>query len=150
MMKKYIIFLLIFAISGCGTKIYNENLPQQNQKYLGAVAKCDDNKINKKLETKINELLKKEKIPVTNDLSINCNLLKFDEGNRAVRYLIGFGAGAATSSTNIKLYNKNQNIVGEFDINATIGMGGFGGDAEEVLDFTAQEVINRLKAKNFI
>ena len=54
MMKKYIIFLLIFAISGCGTKIYNENLPQQNQKYLGAVAKCDDNKINKKLETKIN------------------------------------------------------------------------------------------------
>ncbi len=29
-------------------------------------------------------------------------------------------------------------------------MGGFGGDAEEVLDFTAQEVINRLKAKNFI
>ena len=52
MMKKYIIFLLIFAISGCGTKIYNENLPQQNQKYLGATAKCDDNKINKKLETK--------------------------------------------------------------------------------------------------
>lgn len=150
---KNFIFLVIFAVifGGCaGAKISQQNLAQSQTKFLNATAKCIDGEINKKLEAKINEQLKKQNIAFGDELIISCEILTYDEGNRALRYFIGFGAGAAKSSALVKLSDKNGKNLGDFSVDASMAMGIFGGDAESVLDGTAYEVVRNIKEKQFL
>ncbi|MBP3208089.1 MAG: DUF4410 domain-containing protein [Campylobacter sp.] len=51
--------------------------------------------------------------------------MDYNEGNRALRYIIGFGAGRATSTTLVKLYDNTNSLVGEFEVGTNMTMGGF-------------------------
>ncbi|TWO19831.1 DUF4410 domain-containing protein [Campylobacter hyointestinalis] len=65
----------------------------------------------------INKELEKQKI-YGDDLKIYCEIAHYDEGNRALRYFVSFGAGSATSmirndlidtENNESLNNRNTN-----------------------------------------
>lgn len=80
---------------------------------------------------------------------IDCKISSYDEGNRALRYFVGFGAGAANSLIKVDLFNHNKENVGSFEIKASLRMGGFGGNAKDILNKSAKVIVKYIK-KHYI
>ncbi|EOZ3533516.1 DUF4410 domain-containing protein, partial [Campylobacter upsaliensis] len=70
-------------------------------------------------------------------------------GNRFARYMIGFGAGAATTTIKIELKNQQNEKIGEFEVSAEMKMGAFGGSALNTLEESAVKIVNFVE-KNYI
>lgn len=71
---------------------------------------------------------------------------EFKEGNRAARYLIGFGAGRAKVKARIKILDSAGTVLLERDVDGNVVMGAFGGSGSAVTRGLAKEigkVVNR-------
>lgn len=79
------------------------------------------------------------------DLVVQCKILHYDEGNRFLRYTVGFGAGEASVSASIELFNQQDESRGSFDINASLKAGAFGGDASGLFTDIAEGVVEKIK-----
>lgn len=53
------------------------------------------------------------------------------------------GAGSAKASVNIKILDKSSKMIATFDASATMGMGAFGGDADGVFEYLADEIVKQ-------
>ena len=78
------------------------------------------------------------------DLTINYDIQLFDEGNRALRYIVGFGAGKAETSILTTIRNKSGKEIGNIKTNADLKIGFFGGNAENIIKNAAIDVANEI------
>lgn len=116
--------------------------------YLSTYAECGNSEAEKYLENAINRKLRMMSI-VGRDLKIKCNTLDYDEGNRLARYMIGFGAGAASSVIDIRLIDSDDNEIKKFELATKLTMGAFGGSDKNMLDIAADKVVDYVY-KNYI
>lgn len=116
--------------------------------YLSTYAECGNSEVEKYLENAINHKLRMMGI-VGRDLKIKCNTLDYDEGNRFARYMIGFGAGAASSVIDIRLIDSDDNEIKKFELATKLTMGAFGGSDKNMLDIAADKVVDYVY-KNYI
>lgn len=73
----------------------------------------------------------------------------FDEGNRALRYFVGFGAGAAVTQIKIMVVTRiDKESIIELTTEATMSIGVFGGDAKSILDNAANDIVKTLLQAN--
>ena len=90
----------------------------------------------------INANFKKDSF--NNDTIIKYNI-SMDEGNRALRYFVGFGAGQAKALIKVNIINNSdQKSLIELDTEATLSIGVFGGDAKGILDNAAIDIVSKL------
>ena len=83
------------------------------------------------------------------DINIKCKILSYDEGNRFARYMVVFGAGAATTTIKIELENQQNEKIGNFEVTAEMSAGVFGGSALNTLDAGATKIVDFIN-KNYI
>ncbi|WP_019272004.1 DUF4410 domain-containing protein [Neisseria lactamica] len=82
---------------------------------------------------------------VGDDLDVNVNIENFNEGNRALRYLVGFGAGKATSKIVTTLVDKESGkIVGHIQTDGMLAMGAFGGNSGDILKRSAKDIAKKI------
>ncbi|MBS4241271.1 DUF4410 domain-containing protein [Campylobacter vulpis] len=137
-------------VSACSTsQIHNvQTKGEISKEFLYANAKCGDSEEERYLQKQIINQLKIKNI-YGRDLNIKCKILHFDEGNRFARYMVGFGAGAATTTIKIELENQQNEKIGEFEVSAEMKMGAFGGSALNTLEESAVKIVNFVE-KNYI
>ncbi|MFQ6341720.1 DUF4410 domain-containing protein [Campylobacter sp. VTCC 70190] len=137
-------------LTACSTsQIQNIQTQGEIQKeFLYAYAQCGKSNEEQYLEQQITQQLKLNNI-YGRDLIIKCKILDYDEGNRFARYMVGFGAGAATSTIKIELENSKNEKIGEFEVSAEMKMGVLGGSALNTLEESARKIVNYLN-KNYI
>lgn len=82
------------------------------------------------------------------DLTIRYRFIQFDEGNRALRYLIGMGAGKGTMTVEIVFLDKQQKELAKINVGGELSMGVLGGDFDEAISRAAREVAD-YAAKTF-
>lgn len=75
-------------------------------------------------------------------LVLDGTVISFDEGSRAMRYFVGFGAGKAYCTIRSIFTNKETgNKVLETNFDGELSMGVFGGSAEEAVDAVVRSYI---------
>jgi len=68
------------------------------------------------------------------------------EGNRALRYFVGFGAGRGKSMTLVKLVDTNtKQQVADFKVEGGLTMGAFGGDSQGMLNETGETIFKQVE-----
>ncbi len=78
-------------------------------------------------------------------MDVNVNIENFNEGNRALRYLVGFGAGKATSKIVTTLVDKESGkIVGHIQTDGMLAMGAFGGNSGDILKRSAKDIAKKI------
>lgn len=133
------------AAAGLNTPLHNTS----GVKYDNAYALCKNSQNDKAIEAKINELLEKNK-KKGNNLEIYCELTEYVEGNRALRYFVGFGAGRGKSMTLVKLVDTNtKQQIADFKVEGGLTMGAFGGDPQGMLNETGETIFKQVK-DNFL
>ena len=73
-------------------------------------------------------------------LIVRYRFIQFDEGSRALRYLLGFGAGKGTMTVEVIFLDKSQKELAKINVGGEISMGVFGGDFDEAISRAAKEV----------
>lgn len=68
-------------------------------------------------------------------------------GNRALRYFVGFGAGAGHMDISIELKDRQGTILYATQSKADLAMGGFGGDMAQVARKTIIEAVKEFGAR---
>ena len=142
--------LTVLCFSGCARAGLNTPLHNTSGvKYDNAYALCKNGQNDKTIEAKINELLEKN-MKKGNDLEIYCEVTEYVEGNRALRYFVGFGAGRGKSMTLVKLVDTNtKQQVADFKVEGGLTMGAFGGDSQGMLNETGETIFKQVK-DNFL
>ncbi|WP_267523146.1 DUF4410 domain-containing protein [Campylobacter sp. MG1] len=133
-------------MASANIKTANSKAPEKV--YLNAYAECGSSETEKYLENQVNAKLRSMSI-AGRDLKIKCNTVSYDEGNRFARYMIGFGAGAASSVIDIRLIDDNGNEINKFEITTKLSMGAFGGSDKNMLDVAADKIVKHIK-ENYI
>lgn len=84
--------------------------------------------------------------PATTDnpLVLACTLAGFDEGNRALRWIIGFGAGKANSYLLCSFNDVKGEKIAEVNFRGEQSTGLFGGGAESTVDAILDGIIRYL------
>lgn len=59
---------------------------------------------------------------------------RYERGSRALRYFIGFGAGAGKFDSSWQVKDASGNEIGQCRIDGSVSFGAFGGNYEDVLD----------------
>lgn len=100
-------------------------------------------------EGELQSLLTRKNISASSngDADVACNIdIKY--GNRALRYFVGFGAGAGQIAILIELKDKTGNVRYRTRTDSDLAMGGFGGDMSQVvrnaIRAAAKEFVSRL------
>ena len=75
-----------------------------------------------------------------NDYRLTWTPVKVDEGSRALRYFVGFGAGAGTMVTNVKVTDAKGKLVGQGEAEGKRVMGIAGGDFEGACEEAGEEI----------
>lgn len=137
-------------LSACSTaNIHNVQTAEvKTDDFLYAYADCGESEEEKYLEQQIIQLLRAKNI-YGRDLVIKCKILHYDEGNRFARYMVGFGAGAATSTIKIELENQKNDKIGSFEVSAEMKMGVFGGSALNTIEESAKKIVDYID-KNYV
>ncbi|MDC7252791.1 DUF4410 domain-containing protein [Wohlfahrtiimonas chitiniclastica] len=85
---------------------------------------------------------------VTYDTIIKYDI-NMDEGSRALRYFVGFGAGKARALIEVKIINrKDHQELATLHSEATLSMGAFGGDTKGILNDAAIDIVQKIKLMN--
>lgn len=79
------------------------------------------------------------------DATVGC-FIDVVYGNRALRYLVGFGAGAGHMAVAIEMKDKQGTVLYATDSEADLGAGAFGGDMSEVARNTIEEAVKKFGA----
>lgn len=130
-MRKFYFVIIMFFLAGCGTSSYNvkkgdiqtkvdlreavffvDNIEDFSEgRYL------DTNDISKTIVNGIkNEIKNSSKYKLTEDKSttdyvLHIKVFQFTPGNRALRFWVGFGAGAAKLTFDCQLFDNAGNLV---------------------------------------
>ena len=92
-------------------------------------------------QKKLTEMFEKDNYKQGQGLKIKYSFRAYNEGNRFVRYMIGFGAGKGKMVINTKFYDATTGIkLSETDTEADVSMGLFGGSFDEALDKAVEEI----------
>ena len=79
-------------------------------------------------------------------LKISGEIIQYDKGNRAARYLIGFGAGKTKVKAKLKFTDSaSGKLLLEKDIDGSVWIGLFGGDSEGAKSDLAKDIANLVK-----
>jgi hypothetical protein len=79
-------------------------------------------------------------------LQVVGTITKYEEGNRAARYMIGFGAGKTKIVAHVKFIDiASGAVVFEKDVDGKVVMGLFGGDSKGATNGLAKEVVKVAK-----
>ena len=73
-------------------------------------------------------------------LTVKYRFTQFDQGNRALRYMIGFGAGKGTMTIDVGFYDPQGVKLADIDVGGELSVGFFGGDIDEAVSKAAKEV----------
>ena len=149
-MKKLIIalFASLFLVA-CTTTKSVSHLPSNTSSYQSySVNDVSTQKVDSRirqifmntLKTRLTKLGYKQ----GDDLTINYDIQLFDEGNRALRSIVGFGAGKAETSILTTIRNKSGKEIGNIKTNADLKIGFFGGNAENIIKNAAIDVANEI------
>ena len=84
-----------------------------------------------------------------NQLKIKWRMAAFDEGNRALRYLVGFGAGKGKIVVTAKFYDQQGHEVGAIKSQGSIIGGAFGGSYQSAMSVCA-DAIGKYARDNFL
>jgi len=76
----------------------------------------------------------------TDVMLVHGDVVKIDGGNRALRYTVGFGAGAAEFRVRGKVVGQSGDTVGQFATSRRAGVGAFGGDTESLMHRCVESV----------
>lgn len=150
-MKKCILpFFIFLFLVGCGSKNISQRVEVQDSAYssYNILPNNEDENITKYydiLKSRIHKKLKEQNISQGDELSLKLSIMSFDEGNMALRYFIGFGAGKTKSVIKTEFYNKNNKYLGEVVTEASLSMGVFGGTNEQMLDLAAGKIVDFAK-----
>ena len=83
-------------------------------------------------------------------LMITGTITKYNKGNRATRYLVGFGAGSTVIGAHLKCYDAaTKELLLERDVDGKVIIGFMGGKSAGANDGLAREVVKDLKQKFF-
>ncbi len=139
--------ILVLFLAGCSSKNLSKSIYSSNEFYsnYNVTYQNNDIKLTKSyelLKSTIEEKFKKLHVKKGNDLNIKVSITNFDEGNRALRYIIGFGAGSAKAIIKTRFYNKSNTLLGEIETESNLYMGIFGGSSDKVFDLTAEKIVD--------
>lgn len=132
------------ALQDIDDKTYHYAKSDLNATYHTMSAKCIDGVLNKLLEASLNKELRDRNI-YGDDLQIYCRISSHDPGNRALRYLVGFGAGAAKTIIEADLVNDTNQTIDKVLVNAALYIGGLGGDANQTIHDSANEIVDHFE-----
>ncbi len=76
------------------------------------------------------------------ELKIRWQLAAYDEGSRALRYLVGFGAGRGKIVVRARFVDSKNREVAAIQSEGSITMGAFGGSYEAALSECAEAIAN--------
>jgi len=83
-------------------------------------------------------------------LQLGGTVIHYDKGNRAMRYIVGFGAGKTKVVAHIKITDKSTGeLIFEDDVDGKVIMGGMGGDSLGATEGLAKEVAKKIKKEFF-
>ena len=83
-----------------------------------------------------------EGVPETNTLVLEGTIIEYETGSRALRYLVGFGAGKAYATVQLKAIDKaTKEEIFRGNIAAEQSMGVFGGSFDEVIQKLVDESV---------
>lgn len=74
------------------------------------------------------------------DLTIKWQFVQYDEGSRAKRYFIGFGAGKGSLAIQAKFYDGSGKELATIQSEGEISMGAFGGSFDSAIEKCAEEI----------
>lgn len=154
-MKHAIYMILIsFVILGCSSKNLSQEVYSHDKIYssYNVVYPKDTNltKAYEALKSNIDKKMNELKFTNGDEFTIKVKILSFKEGNRALRYFVGFGAGSAKTLIETKYYDKSDNLLGKLKTKSSLSMGIFGGDSNEILNLVAEKIVNFAKENYLI
>ena len=76
------------------------------------------------------------------EMTITYRFIQFDEGSRAARYFIGFGAGKETMTVEVAFRTQGGAEVGKINVGGEISRGVFGGDFDEAIGVAAKQAVD--------
>lgn len=149
-MKKLLIAISAsFLLAACSTTTSISNLPTSPQLYQTyKINDVSNQNVDKRIRQIFMDTLKKRLTKLGyqqgDALSIDYNIQLYDQGNRALRYFVGFGAGKAETTILTIIKNKSGKNIGNIKTNADLKIGFFGGNAEQIIKNAAVDVANEI------
>ena len=149
--KAIAVVLLAFAVTACASGattvlVPPTSSPGASYKTLKIESGTDTVEIpadaRAHFEKRLNEYLLdgKTKFSPGNDLTLRYRFIQFDEGSRALRYIIGFGAGKGKMTAEIVFVDSQGTVVAKINVEGEISMGFFGGDFDMAISQAARQV----------
>lgn len=152
-MKLKILFVSFFAavLSACSTTSQVDFKKTEKTYASYVVRDASEENIpedkRKLLLDYLNQELSQMGYKTGEDLEIVISVKKFNEGNRALRYWVGFGAGKASSEIATTLVDKESgNVVANIKTDGSLSMGFFGGNADSILKRAAKDIASKIAA----
>ena len=158
MLKKLIkislITIFVLIISGCASATTSIKAPiNAHKKYTSFI--LEENTVGTNISSeqkkvfvkKLTELFLKDKYTQGSGIKIKYSFLAYNEGNRFVRYMIGFGAGKGKIIVKTTFYDAQTNQpLGETETEAELSMGLFGGSMDETFESAAEDIYKFVKS----
>ena len=146
--KISLIAIFMAIVSGCSSATTSIKVPVNSQKRYSSFV-IEENNIGtnisaeqkKVFEKKLTELFLKDKYTKGDGLKVKYSFLAYNEGNRFVRYMIGFGAGKGKIVIKTTFYDARTNqILGETETESELSIGLFGGSMDETFESAAEDI----------
>lgn len=145
-------FALLFGCASANLKVSKPLVSQPSKVSLTIIDKTTDHISAEdvgNLKSAFSATLQKSGIQLVSTenrdvLSVVGEVQQYDSGNRALRYLIGFGAGTGKTDSSWKVIDPAGQEVANCNIDGSISAGIFGGNFYEVHDKMAQAFLNFL------
>ncbi len=148
--RPFIVFVLAVALTACGATVTvlapTQLGPEASYPTLKIVSDSDTVEIpadaRAHFEKRLNEYLftKESGFAPGDALTLRYRFVQFDEGSRALRYIIGFGAGKGKMTAEITFLDKDQKELGKISVEGEIIMGFLGGDFDAAISAAAKKV----------
>lgn len=151
------ILSLSLVLTGCSTLKTENNLernPETKYTSFKVVNTTSEQSIDPKVANLFGAELSAHLIKLGykegDDVTISYSVDAFDEGNRALRMIVGFGAGKGKMEFSTVLKDKSGKSLGNISTESALKMGFFGGSLDNLIRKNAITVATRIhKAKIF-
>lgn len=159
-MKKLLSFFILglpLVLAGCSSLKTDNNLERNPEtKYTSfkvvnvASEQSVDPKVANLFGSELSAQLVKLGYKEGDDVTISYSVDAFDEGNRALRMFVGFGAGKGKMGFSTELKDKSGKSLGSISTESELKMGFFGGSLDNLIRKNAITAATRIhKAKIF-
>jgi hypothetical protein len=148
--RPFVILVCALWLTACGATVTVMNAPQLTPEAVYPTLRIETAADTVEVppdarahfEKRLNEYLftKTSGFTPGDSLTLRYRFIQFDEGNRALRYVIGFGAGKGTMTAEVTFLDKNQTELGKISVQGEIIMGILGGDFDAAISAAAKKV----------